>query len=94
MTIRIYEASGSGKSYTAKNLSKKLNLTHVDLVIFLRENFRGVVPNQEEAIKKMNELILKNNLVIEGAYFFPMLVLKYDKIIVLKPPFYLSIIRI
>lgn len=68
--IRIIGTCGSGKSFLAKNLSKKLKIPHYDLDdIFFK--IRHSVRRKDQDIKKLIKNVLKKkSWIIEGLQYY------------------------
>lgn len=68
--IRIIGTCGSGKSYLAKELSKKLKIPHYDLDdIFWKKKYTK--RREEKEMKKMvNKTMKKNKWIIEGIQYY------------------------
>lgn len=72
MKIRIIGNSGSGKSYWAKQLSKKYDIGHYDLDNIVWDNSSkayGIKNSQENRDKMLNEILKQDNWIIEGVYY-------------------------
>ena len=72
MKIRIIGNSGSGKSYLAKQLSKKYGITHYDLDEIVWDNFSekyGVKRKKEDRDQRLKKIVKQKNWIIEGIYY-------------------------
>jgi adenylate kinase family enzyme len=72
MKIHIIGGSGSGKTYLANKLSKEYNIEHYDLDNLQWDNkaeFYGVKRNPDERRKMLQDILAKDNWIIEGVYY-------------------------
>lgn len=72
MKIYIIGGSGSGKTYLANKLSKEHNIEHYDLDDLQWDNkaeFYGVKRNPDERQAMLQEILNKENWIIEGVYY-------------------------
>ena len=72
MKIHIIGCSGSGKTYLAKALSKKYNITHFDLDDIQWNNNAdgyGVKMPIEKRTALLNDILKNENWIIEGVYY-------------------------
>jgi len=94
--IFILGTSGSGKTYLAKELSKRLNIQEYDLddIFFSRKYDK---PRSEKSREKMFTAICKKEKwVIEGVYstWIDAGIKKSDLVIILDTPFHITSYRI
>ncbi len=99
MKIHIIGGPGSGKSYAAKKLSKKLNIRKFDLDYLFWDNdgrHFNKKNTPENRDKELARILKLDSWIIEGVYYkwlsesFKL----SDKIIILKPNVYLRDFRI
>ncbi|SHK21900.1 AAA family ATPase [Hespellia stercorisuis] len=72
MKIHIIGGSGSGKTYLANRLSEEYNIGHYDLDDLLWDNKAdsyGVKRNTDERYAMLQEILNKDNWIIEGVYY-------------------------
>ncbi|MDD3361616.1 MAG: AAA family ATPase [Hespellia sp.] len=72
MKIHIVGGSGSGKTYLANRLSEEYNIGHYDLDDLLWDNkadFYGVKRSTDERCAKLQDILKKDNWIIEGVYY-------------------------
>lgn len=72
MKIHIIGGSGSGKTYLADKLSKKYNIEHYDLDDLQWDNeakFYGIKRNPDERQAMLQEILKKEEWIIEGVYY-------------------------
>ena len=72
MKIHIIGCSGSGKTYLAKALSEKYNITHFDLDDIQWDNTAegyGVKMPIEKRTELLNNILENENWIIEGVYY-------------------------
>ena len=92
--IHIFGASGSGKTFLSKELSKRLKIKSYDLdEIFWKKN-----GNRKEDVKReekerklmLNKIIKKEKWIIEGCYSSGVedSIKRSDLVVWLNPPFY------
>ncbi|MBI2521458.1 MAG: DNA topology modulation protein FlaR [Bdellovibrio sp.] len=100
MKIRIVGGSGSSKTYIGKELSLKHGIPHFDLDDILWDNLAdtyGVKASKELRDTKLNEILQKDNWIIEGVYFGDWTkesFLNADQVILPMPSVYLQHWRI
>lgn len=99
MKIRIIGCSGSGKTFLAKKICKKLKIERVDLDDVFWDNdsvFYGTKRDETEKINLLNEIVGKNSWVIEGVYYKWCLNTfdNSDIILLLEPKLWLCRLRI
>ena len=90
MKIRIVGGPGSGKTYLAKRISKKLKIPRYDLddIFWDNSSVYGKQRNKEEREEIFQKILKEDNWIIEGVYYawceesFS----KADKILLLKVP--------
>ncbi|MDY5912537.1 MAG: AAA family ATPase [Inconstantimicrobium porci] len=72
MKIHIIGCSGTGKSYLAEGLAKKYSIDHYDLDDLMWDTAAdtyGVRMDKEKRNKLLQEIVNKDNWVIEGVYY-------------------------
>lgn len=72
MKIHIIGGSGSGKSYLADKLSREYKIPHYDLDDIMWDNKSdtyGVKRSMEERKALLNEILQKDDWIIEGVYY-------------------------
>ncbi len=72
MKIHIIGGSGSGKTYLADKLSKEYNIEHYDLDDLQWDNkaeFYGTKRNSDERRAMLQEILKKEEWIIEGVYY-------------------------
>ena len=72
MKIHIIGCSGSGKTYLAKALSEKYNITHFDLDDIQWDNTAegyGVKMPIEKRTELLNNILKNDSWIIEGVYY-------------------------
>lgn len=72
MKIHIIGAPGSGKSFLADNLSKQFDIPHYDLDDLQWDNAAndyGTKRNPQERDALLNQILQKDDWIIEGVYF-------------------------
>ncbi|MBE6738915.1 MAG: DNA topology modulation protein FlaR [Ruminococcaceae bacterium] len=72
MKIHIIGCSGSGKTYLAKALSEKYNITHFDLDDIQWDNTAdgyGVKMPIEKRTELLNKILENDSWIIEGVYY-------------------------
>lgn len=99
MKIHIIGAPGSGKSFLADNLSKQFDIPHYDLDDLQWDNVAndyGTKRNLQERDALLNQILQKDDWIIEGVYFTwcKQCFEDADKIYVLDVPQYKCIYRI
>ena len=99
MKIHIIGAPGSGKSFLADNFSKQFDIPHYDLDDVQWDNATndyGTKRNPQERDALLNQILEKDDWIIEGVYFAwcKQCFEDADKIYVLDVPQYKCIYRI
>ncbi len=99
MKIHIIGAPGSGKSFLADNFSKQFDIPHYDLDDLQWDNATndyGTKRNPQERDALLNQILEKDDWIIEGVYFAwcKQCFEDADKIYVLDVPQYKCIYRI
>lgn len=99
MKIHIFGAPGSGKSFLADNLSKQFDIPHYDLDDLQWDNAAndyGTKRNPQERDALLNQILQKDDWIIEGVYFTwcKQCFEDADKIYVLDVPQFKCIYRI
>ncbi|MBB2483321.1 DNA topology modulation protein FlaR [Bacillus sp. APMAM] len=89
--IHILGGAGSGKSYTAEHLSKKLNIPHFDLDDIFWDNAAGeygVKASEFERDSRLKQIVEQPSWIIEGVYirWLSSSFSYADKIFVLETP--------
>lgn len=72
MKIHIIGGPGSGKSFLADNLSKQFDIPHYDLDDLQWDNVAndyGTKRNLQERDALLNQILQKDDWIIEGVYF-------------------------
>lgn len=72
MKIHIIGGSGSGKSFLADKLSREYSIPHYDLDDIMWDNKSdayGVKRSMEERKALLNEILQKDDWIIEGVYY-------------------------
>lgn len=72
MKIHIIGCSGSGKSYLAEKLSREYGIEHYDLDDLQWDNHAesyGVKRNADERRALLNDILSKEQWIIEGVYY-------------------------
>lgn len=72
MKIHIIGGSGTGKSYIAKQISKKYNIQHFDLDNIFWDNTvktYGIKMPVEKRTEELSNILSKEDWIIEGVYY-------------------------